>query len=102
MFEDSSSDEVPPVPSSGSSTQSQDMKGLSQPEAGDLGGPASLDPQLESFLRGEECRLKPMRGWFLGGITQQPPFEDSHAWVAWRAEQVNTPTWWPELKVVPH
>ena len=39
--------------SGGSSMQSQDMADWSQPEARDLRGPHSLDPQLENFLRGK-------------------------------------------------
>ena len=97
MFGDSSTDEIPPLPSGSSLTQSQDMADWSQPEARDLRGPPSLDPQLESFLRGEETQAKTNEG----EITQQPPFEDPHAWVAWKAQQVNMSTWWPEWKVVP-
>ena len=62
MFEDSNSNEVPPMPSSSSLTQSQDMADWSQPEARDLGGPPSLYPQLESFLGGEEMQAKANEG----------------------------------------
>ena len=80
MFEDSSLYIVPPVPSSGSSMQFQDMEDWSQPEASDLRGPPSLDLQLESFLRGEEMQAEAHEGDGLQGeITQKPPFEDSHA-----------------------
>ena len=101
-FKDSSSDEVPPMPSSSSLTQFQDTADWSQCEARDLRGPPSLDPQLESFLGGEAQAEANEGHDFWEKITQQPPFEDSHSWVTWRAQQVNMPTWWPELKAVPH
>ena len=52
----------PPVPSGSSLMQSQDMADWSQPEARDLRGPPSLDPQLESFLRGEEIQAEANEG----------------------------------------
>ena len=37
-----------------------------------------------------------------GGTTPGPPFNHTSTWVAWKAKQVDTPTWWPELVAVPY
>ena len=73
MFEDSSSNEVPPMPSGGSLRQSQDMADWFQPEARDLRAPPSLDPHLESFLGEKKCRPKPMRGMVPRGKSPNSP-----------------------------
>ena len=79
----------------------RDMSDWSQPLEGDPNCSPSLDLQLEYFLGGE----LPLLGAEGGDDSQQesmpqPFLDNSSEWVTWRANQVNIPTWWPELSMV--
>ena len=78
------------------------MSDWSQPVEGDLGCPPSLDLQLEDFL-GEE--MPPLRlEWgesFQWQLMPKPSLNDSSEWVTLQAKQIDTPSWWPELSMVP-
>ena len=62
----------------------------------------SLDPLLEDFLGG---KMPPLRAEGADGFwwrsTPKPSPNNSSEWVAWQADQVDTPTWWLELSMVP-
>ena len=64
--------------------------------------PTFLDPELEDFLGGEMHPLSTEGGdGFQWSSMPAPSLENSSEWVTWQANLVNTPTWWPELSVVP-
>ena len=67
--------------------------GWMQPEEGDLGGLPILDPKVEEFLSGEKLKDDSAMQEHL----PEPSSENNYEWVAWQAEQVAMPTWWPEL-----
>ena len=63
--------------------------------------PPSLEADLKHFQCGDAPSL-----WAEGGEGSwhdypQTPLEDSAKLVEWRADQINTPAWWPELSAVP-
>ena len=78
------------------------MSNWSQPFEGDLKCPPSLDPQLEYFLEGEMPLLGAEGGdSYWQELTPEPFLNNSSEWVTWRANHINTLTWWLELSAVP-
>ena len=63
--------------------------------------PPFLKADLEYFL-GRDVALHGAKGgedpqW---DYLPKPSLKDSAKWVEWRADQIDTPEWWPELSTV--
>ena len=80
---------------------SEDASDWSKLAEGDIGPPPFLKADLEYFLGGDIPMLGAEGGedpW--QDYLPKPYLEDSTKWVEWRADQIDTPEWWPELSAI--
>ena len=87
--------ELPP-----STPPTEDMSDWSQPLEGDLNCPPPLTHSWRTW-QGDGLAWSRRGDGSWQESTPKPSIDNSSEWVTWRANQVNTPTWWLELCTVP-
>ena len=86
-----------PAPYQPSRKSPESSEEAAAPEDSDLEEPPELELELACFLRGsignskEEGEKVPL----------EPPIEEFHKWVPWKAKTCKMPDWWRELGVIP-
>ena len=68
------------------------------PEEFDLEYPLELKLEVDCFLWGP---VKSSEEEAMKVPSPKPPIEELEKWVTWKAWAYETPSWWPELVMVP-
>ena len=77
----------------------QNLKKMRRPLKNfDLEDPLELKLEVDCFLWGP---VKSSEEEAMKDALPKPPIEELEKWVTWRAQAYETPSWWPELVMVP-
>ena len=86
-----------PTPYHPSRKSPESSEGAATTEDLDLGEPLKMEPEVACFLRGsmENSEEEDEK------VPPEPPVEEFHWWLPWKAETCEMPSWWRKLVAVP-